>query len=187
MVREGKKVFRPHLVLLIEGRLLLLLLALGPLAMWYGVFVVFRNGTQRMDMTIILFGLFVAAITGCCAWLEWYFWYHCWGKLIITEDFVIWKCLFCQTVKIPISDIRYVDIRTFAEGNAVRNKDIYKTGFRYLLISSESFPKKRIDKIRSGDGLIKFRCNDKICQALYEALPDPYCRRFKVRIKGKMK
>lgn len=184
-MRKDKKVIRPHLVLLIEGRLLLLLLALGPLAMWYGVFAVFRDETQGMDMTVILFGLFVAAITGCCAWVEWYFWHHCWGKLIITQDAVTWKCLFCKTVRIPMSDIRYVDIRAFTQGNVVRNADIYKTGFRYLLISSKPFPKKRIDKIRSGSGLIKFRCNDKICQALYEALPDPYCRRFRVGLKKK--
>lgn len=179
-MREGKKVFRPHLVLLIEGRLLLLLLALGPLAMWYGVFAVFRYKTQRMDMTVVLFALFVAAVTGGCVWMEWYFWHHCWGKLVITEDAVTWKCLFCKSVSIPMSDVRRVDIRAFTEGNAVRHADIYKTGFRYLLISSRPFPQKRIDKIRSGSGLIKFRCNDKICQALYEALPEPYCQRFKV-------
>ena len=182
-MREDKKVFRPHIVLLIEGRLLLLLLALGPLAMWYGVFVVFRDQTQRMDMIVILFGSFVVAITACCVWLEWYFWQHCWGKLVITEDAVTWKCLFCKTVKIPMTDIKRVDIRAFSEGNVAFNRDVYKTGFRYLLISSKPFPNKRIDKIRSGDKLIKFRCNDAICKALHEALPDPYCRRFKPKSK----
>ena len=84
-----------------------------------------------------------------------HYWPLCFGKLTLTEGYVKWHALFMRSVKIPYSELRYVEIRHFDEGNVV--PDLYGTGQMYLLLSSKSLPKKRIDKIRSGDGLIKYQ------------------------------
>lgn len=82
-------------------------------------------------------------------------WPLCFGELTLTEGYVKWHALFMRSVKIPYSELRYVEIRHFDEGNVV--PDLYGTGQMYLLLSSKSLPQKRIDKIRSGDGLIKYQ------------------------------
>lgn len=72
-------------------------------------------------------------------------WPQCFGEVTLTEDYVKWHALFMRSVKIPYSELRYVEIRHFDEGNVA--PDLYGTGQMYLLLSSKSLPKKRIDKI----------------------------------------
>lgn len=85
--------------------------------------------------------------------------FHLWplifGELTLTADYVKWHALFMRSVKIPYSELRYVEIRRFDEGNVV--PDLYGTGQMYLLLSTKPLPKKRIDKIHCGDGLIKYQ------------------------------
>ena len=89
------------------------------------------------------------------AYSIYWLWPQCFGEVTLTEDYVKWHALFMRSVKVPYSELRYVEIRHFDEGNVV--PDLYGTGQMYLLLSSKSLPKKRIDKIRSGDGLIKYQ------------------------------
>ena len=51
----------------------------------------------------------------------------------------------------------------------------------YLLLSSKSLPKKRIDKIRSGNGLIKYQFLMRDAQTLSEFIPEPFDRMFRTR------
>lgn len=106
-------------------------------------------------------------------------WPLCFGELTLTEGYVKWHALFMRSVKIPYSELRYVEIRHFGEGNVV--PDLYGTGQMYLLLSSKSLPKKRIDKIRSGDGLIKYQFLMRDAQTLSEFIPEPFDRMFRTR------
>ena len=109
--------------------------------------------------------------------------FHLWplifGELTLTADYVKWHALFMRSVKIPYSELRYVEIRHFDEGNVV--PDLYGTGQMYLLLSSKSLPKKRIDKIRSGDGLIKYQFLMRDAEVFSEYLPERYKPMFQSR------
>lgn len=108
-----------------------------------------------------------------------HYWPLCFGKLTLTENYVKWHGLFIRSVKIPYSELRYVEIRHFDEGNVV--PDLYGTGQMYLLLSSKSLPKKRIDKIRSGDGLIKYQFLMRDAAVFSEYLPERYKPMFQSR------
>ena len=171
-----KKVFRTHLLLVIEGRLLTsLFAAFGPsmtlLSIWLAI---------EVDMGVSIL-IFIISICFCLlsAFVLPHFWEQCWGKLIITDTYVMWRCLFCKPIKISYDELRYVKLTSFQEGNVYRNRDYYKTGYLYLLLSSEPLPKLRIDKIRSKNKLIKFPLYDKkLGNVLYTTLPNPYNRYF---------
>ena len=113
------------------------------------------------------------------AYSIYWLWPQCFGEVTLTEDYVKWHALFMRSVKVPYSELRYVEIRHFDEGNVV--PDLYGTGQMYLLLSSKSLPKKRIDKIRSGDGLIKYQFLMRDAAVFSEYLPERYKPMFQSR------
>ena len=108
-------------------------------------------------------------------------WPLCFGELTLTEDYVKWHALFMRSVKIPYSELRHVEIRQFREGNVMRNADLYRTGQEYVLMPVDSLPKTRIDKIRSGDGLIKYQFLMRDAAVFGEYLPERYKPMFQSR------
>lgn len=108
-------------------------------------------------------------------------WPLCFGELTLTEGYVKWHALFMRSVKIPYSELRHVEIRQFREGNVMRNADLYRTGQEYVLMSVDSLPKTRIDKIRSGDGLIKYQFLMRDAAVFGEYLPERYKPMFQSR------
>ena len=108
-------------------------------------------------------------------------WPLCFGELTLTEDYVKWHALFMRSVKIPYSELRHVEIRQFREGNVMQNADLYRTGQEYVLMSVDSLPKTRIDKIRSGDGLIKYQFLMRDAAVFSEYLPERYKPMFQSR------
>ena len=108
-------------------------------------------------------------------------WPLCFGELTLTEGYVKWHALFMRSVKIPYSELRHVEIRQFREGNVMQNADLYRTGQEYVLMSVDSLPKTRIDKIRSGDGLIKYQFLMRDAAVFSEYLPERYKPMFQSR------
>lgn len=106
-------------------------------------------------------------------------WPLCFGELTLTENYVKWHALFMRSVKIPYSELRYVEIRRFDKGNVA--PDFYGTGQMYLLLSTKPLPKKRIDKIRCGDGLIKYQFLMRDAAVFSEYLPERYKPMFQSR------
>ena len=103
-----------------------------------------------------------------------YFWQQAWGKLILEEDKIVWRCLFRRKIEIKYTDIKRVVTRDFGSRNVVK-VDVYKTGFQWLLISTDyGLPSKPIDKIKCKEGLIKWRNSDKVCRAMREFFPDRF-------------
>ena len=164
-----KKVFRTGLILCIEGRLFTLI------CLSFSLDMMFENLyfllIQKFDITNLFLTLFSIAMLIAGIWVTEYFWQLCWGKLIIMSDCVIWKCLFCKKQVILLKEIKHLKKAYFNEGNAVANRKVYKNSFGYILISkNKNLPNLRIDKIRSGSGLIKFPMSDKVWNCLRTAI-----------------
>ena len=149
-----KKVFRPHIILLVGGRLLTLLMAWMPLTL---IIVSINLILQEpSDPEHISFIFATVILTALVIFTLKTLWQQVWGKLIVTDREVIWKCLFCTTVKIPYSKIRHMSIRNFGERNYIKY-DLYNTGFKFLLITTCGPIQKPIDKIKCGKGVIKWQ------------------------------
>lgn len=162
-----KKVFRTGLILCIEGRLFTLISLSIPPYMLFGYlrFVSIKN------ITCLFLVAFSIAMLIVGIWVAEYLWQLCWGKLIILNDRVIWKCLFCKKQVIFLKEIKHLKKVHFNEGNSVANRQVYKNSFCYILISkNKNLPNLRIDKIRSGKGLIKFPMSDKAWNCLRIAI-----------------
>lgn len=156
-----KQIFRTHIVLRIGGRLFTLIMALFPFFLTgMSLYWIAKAGLGLLWMLLP-----TAVMWAICIFLVRYFWQLCWGKLAVEEDKVIWKCLFHKPVKIFYSEIKEFSVQEFKEGNVAYYKNAGDS-FRYVLISNKNLPEKRIDKIKSGKGLIKFQYTKALMQAL---------------------
>ena len=169
-----RKVFRTHPILVIEGRLFSMLLISGPLFM---LFISTKIMIANFSLVTLFYTLFSCALEISSVWLLRIFWQLFWGKLIITETKIIWKCLFCKKQVMEISQIKFVCKCRFTSGNVVANKQRYNNSYAYILITTQnSIPNMSIEKIRTKDGLIKFTMNDRLVKCLRERVPRHACR-----------
>lgn len=170
-----RKTLRTHLILVTEGRFFCLFITIGSAFFTYEMTKhAILDGSEFYVYCIFFWGMDVAV----CFLLR-HFWPLCFGKMILAEHYVEWRCIFMRSVRIPYTELKYVTIRSFRDRNAV--PDLYSVGFEYVLLSSSPIPKQRIDKIRCGNGLIKFQLLDKGGIVLSEYLPAPYNRMFRSR------
>lgn len=165
-----KKAFRPSPFLIIAGRSITILFIAFEVFISCLVFFVWRE--PKIEMVIPTIGLIIVFVVGFSAIRD--LWQPIWGKLILTENAVIWRCAFCKEVKIPYTDIRYVE-RRMLQQNFFHGKEKHF----YLLISSHPLPQEHLFKIRSKKNLIKFQYTPKVAVALKEFVPEPYEKRFK--------
>ncbi len=145
--RKKRKTLYPHIFLLTEGRLGCVVFALFPI--WFLLMEVKSLALGGFNFADLL-GIVVssAVIAATFFYFIPHYWPLCFGKLTLTENYVKWHGLFIRSVKIPYSELRHVEIRQFREGNVMRNADLYRTGQEYVLMSVDSLPKTRIDKIQ---------------------------------------
>lgn len=113
------------------------------------------------------------------AYSIYWLWPQCFGEVTLTEDYVKWHALFMRSIKIPYSELRYVEIRRIDEKHDV--PDLYGNGHMYLLLSSKPLPQKPVEKIRSGDGLIKYQFLMRDAAVFSEYLPEQYKPMFQSR------
>ena len=162
-----KNVFYPHSILLVGGRFLTLLLSIFPLCcMIYTIWLFIAQ--QDVTFLMVAIGIGIMEVGGI--YVSVCFWTQSWGKLIVTDREIIWKCLFLKTVKLDISEIKDVSTVSFSEGNAVK-LDLYNTGFRYIILSDTNIPYIRVDKIKCKSGIIKVRHSDRLRDVLKGKLP----------------
>lgn len=164
-----RKTLYPHVILLV-ARLMCLMFAAIPIVPIYGMIV---EGFK------VWYFVITCVTTLLFAYSIYWLWPLCFGELTLTENCVKWHALFLRSVKIPYSELRYVEIRRFDEGNVA--PDFYGTGQMYLLLSTKPLPKKRIDKIRCGDGLIKYQFLMRDAAVFSEYLPERYKPMFQSR------
>ena len=166
-----RRVFRTHYILAIGGRFFLLLLLCFPLFMLY---LLVRDFYSLDMLTIIVSIPFIAGFSFLCMWVSKYLWRQCWGKIKLKSDYMVWSCLFCKPVKIPYNEIKYVSVRSFLQGNALKNVDLYNTGFLHIIISTGEIPSTQLDKVKSKPGLIKFNFSVKLGMELIARMPEKF-------------
>ena len=164
-----QKVFRPHIVLCTAGRLFTLILIVAPLFMLcvFTKFAFFSGEINYIFIPLILFAIGLGILVW---WLMRFFWQQIWGQLILDENKITWRCIFCPKVQIKYSDIRFIAVRNFGNRNVV-HVDLYKKGFQFILITTQSLPTLPIDKVRCKNGTIKWAKNHAVCEALSKMVP----------------
>ena len=173
---KKRKTLYPHVILLVAQLFWLAGIVFSLVLICWAVEDVIQNGLHFENGLMYSFLALIFILGGYAAF---HLWPLIFGELTLTADYVKWHALFMRSVKVPYSELRYVEIRHFDEGNVV--PDLYGTGQMYLLLSSKSLPKKRIDKIRSGDGLIKYQFLMRDAAVFSEYLPERYKPMFQSR------
>ena len=168
----NKTIIFPHIILLIEGRLLMLL------AVWFLCFIIYGLPEAAAEGPIYI--VIAIAFIPLSLWAVYHFWPLCFGELVVTETYVKWRCLFMRSCKLEFSEIKYMEIRAMGK-EKVMKYDVYNSGYEYLLISTEPLPNKIIEKIRTSRKLIKFQVTPRICRQLAEAMPEKYKSMFSWR------
>ena len=180
MVGKRKRTFRTHIIAVIEGRLFLFLVLLLLPAMVIPPMLIVKDSDNRvLDIILSVFLLGIAILFFAVVLPS--FWTKAFGKQIVTDKTITWRCLFMKSRRLELSDIRYSDIKAFTEGNVVKC-DFYHTGFLYILLSKKSIPQMRVDKYRCTDDLIIFMFSRKLCECLAETLPEPTNLIFQARL-----
>lgn len=167
---KKRQVFWTHPVLLIGGRLFCLL-GLGV--------TLFLDGSTLYEWistgTVTDLGLSVVVsllCTALAAVVFYHFWPQCFCRLILSEDAVIWRCLFMRPRKITKDACRHIGIK---EAMIERGKGKWvSTGTQWVWFSTQPFPEgNTISQLRTGKGFIKFPLSVRLSGALGEWLPEP--------------
>ena len=93
--------------------------------------------------------------------------------LTVTEDGVIWRCLFRRTRRIVYDDCRYIGVETFnkeARCPVVRGDECAA-----VYLSMDPFPEKfkgRINHLRCTDRIIKFYYTDALAETILAVAPE---------------
>ena len=174
---KRETIIRPHWVLLFQGRAFMFLMYAFNVVLLYQVDFRFENiGVMGIILLIVLIPL--------CVFLNVFFAPHIFGTLKITDESVKFFGLFLPTVKLNFSDIKYIDIRTFKDGNILYGKNTITSTYKFLLISESPLPQKRIDKINSSakKKIIKYAVSFKLCESIVDKLPELQARIVKYQM-----
>ena len=173
-----KKVFRTHIVLVTEGRFFMLFCLLFLVwRIYVSIYSIIRD-PSTLNIFCLIFDSFLLSLFyfGMCP----FFWPRCFGKLIVTDEKITWKCLGMLTRSIAVEDINYAVFRVYNEDNVVRT-EVYQDSFLYILLSKEPIPEKTVNKYKCGKSFIIFSSSPKLCKALGEVLPYPQNKKFIAR------
>lgn len=169
-----RKVFHEHIILLTEGRFLMLAVLIVMVWFLY-LFVRDRMAGMTLAWWEIPF-LLLVEVSLYYALLR-QFWYRCFGRLMVTEDEIVWKCPFMRTVRLKKAEIRYTGIDYRWPGPA--QKAVTPVDMAYF--STTPYPQKCRNKsylLRNKKGFIIFSAGEKLCRHMSAWLPEPYERVF---------
>ena len=166
---KKRKIIYPNLVLAIEGGILSLLFYFITAYAWYITIFKFDEGGVPCAVMAIMFSLFS---------VFWVLQFHnqIFCRILITDKYIVWFGLFLPIVKLTYDEIKYIEIRTFDEGNVMYNKQLKNVdSYKFILLSATPISRKRVDKINTSrkQKLIKFAVSYKLCEALIEHISSP--------------
>jgi len=175
----------PHIIILLGARLVLIL-GVALLPYLWGLYIADYNSLSQEELliSILLLPIITIGYGTCAVYMIRHFWHQAFGEIIVTKKEIIYFGLFLPIIRLKFDQIKYVEIRTFDEGNIAYpkamqlyenyNVDMYK----FILISENPLPRKRIDKIRPSrkNKLIKYAVSKKLCKALVDKLPEMQAR-----------
>ena len=163
---KNKQIIRPHIVLYIGGRVFTMLYLIASCIMVYQTIFKFDEVGFLGVVCSLIFVL-------CGVFSGRYLWPQIWGDLLLTDDYILFFGLFLPIVKLSYNDIKCVAIKTFSEGNVMYSSNSNVDMYKFVVLSSQTIPNKRIDKIYSSrkKKIIKYAVNFKLCKLLSEKLP----------------
>ena len=110
----------PHILLVIEGRLLAAVI----------IYTVYLLGGEFVSIVVkdefsVISDIFLAHFVFIGSFIMllifyYYFWQNIFGELVVTDNYVKWHGLFMIPRKLKFSDIRCMEIRTMGDENAVK-------------------------------------------------------------------
>ncbi len=95
------------------------------------------------------------------------------SKITFYKDRVVWRCLCFLPVTMKYDEMAYVGIETFDDLDRGMI-DIRGDGTAYIYMSVNPYPenfKRKIIKLRTKKGFIKFKYTDGVAEALMDRLP----------------
>jgi hypothetical protein len=114
---------------------------------------------------LIYLAFMILIILPLMCFVLYHLWYRCFGKIIISDNCIEWRCIFMRSHRLSFDKCKYAGIQIFWKDNVVKY-DIYNTGFAFIYVSTKPYPSEyegRIDKLRCTDEFIKFPRNERIC------------------------
>ena len=172
-MKKKKTTIRSHIILVTEGRLLTLIWVAGIL--WL-LFVGFASDAQLEDFLLFwLTGIgFIIMLLPAIR----FFWPLCWGKIILYDDKIVFKCFPMPRLVIYYDQIRDIRITTWDKKNV---RDLYHTGHEYIIISTEPIPKKPLEKLYTNRKRIMFMRSQKLYQEIRYKVPKQFRDKFMFR------
>lgn len=168
-----KHIIFPHPFLRFVGALLsLLFYGLCILELYCLLFEFQDLGWLLLPMSLVILMILVGTV----------YWHiyaapHIFGRLLITEKYILYFGFLVPFVKISYDQLRYVEIRTLKDGNAYYPKNLNEYQnvdmFKFILLSENPLPSKSVFYILSSKRkkCIKFAVSYKLCQILLDYLP----------------
>jgi hypothetical protein len=172
-----KKYVLPHPVLLIGQIICLLVCGIFFLGLYETIFNYENIGSIGIiACAIFFFDIVFFYATGL--------WQQTFGILKITDEYILHFGLFLPVVKIRFDEIKYMEIRVFDKGNVVYVHNDHSFLYKYILISPNPLPTKRIDKIKPSrrKKLIKYALSMKLCKSIVDKLPERFAKPVEYQI-----
>ena len=150
-----KKIFRINSLFLFEFRIgVLIFISPLPLGLWF----IQSSFLGIEDWIIVLFAGIVFCVLFCLG-LKYVLiptvWPCAFGKLVITDVGIEYRCLFKKPSYISWSDCEFCGIESYRSDIA----DLYGTGRRYVYFSTKPIPpdrRNKLDMMKNDNELIKF-------------------------------
>ena len=137
--------------------------------------------TQIRGIDPVSIGMFIVAclsllimtIVGAWVWTYKLWFPRAFGRLLVYENKVVYKCLFCKTRVLKLEECEYIGIEDYSGLNpglpSVRGDEI-----AFIYISKNPYPQKYAGKItllKNTNDFIKFSYTDALAKALIDILP----------------
>ena len=173
-----KKYVLPHPVLLIGGQFLCLLFCGTFFGVLYETIFNYENIGSNGIIICAIFFLIIVFFYAAGFWQQYF------GILKITDEYILHFGLFLPVVKIRFDEIKYMEIRVFDKGNVVYVHNDRSFLYKYILVSPNPLPTKRIDKIRPSrrKKLIKYALSMKLCKSIVDKLPERFAKPVEYQI-----
>ncbi len=139
---------------------------------WCEIFI--KNSTFKLLEIAIAVLVFSSGAIGCFAGATYHLWFdRVFGRLLVYNDKIVFKCFLKRTRKITIEDCKYVGVEDYSLLNrafpVVRGDEI-----SFIYFSDKPYPQKyhgKITALKNKKGFIKFYYSDALAEALFELFP----------------
>lgn len=172
----SKKTFRESLFLVFGGRIVCILLLITVPYILFGPSID-HSGMNSGESIFAYMSMLVLEIMGIWV-LKALLWQRCFGKLVLKDDMICYRCFPLRPKTIHIQDCNYIGIADFRkhyrEENLSKNDLYINTVCVAIFFSTEPYPQEfdgLVDQLQSRKGFIKFAYTDELAEAIISRWP----------------